>query len=621
MNIKDFAELLDKLENESSRNLMVEYLAEFFKKLEEKEIQPVFYMITGRVVPSYIPVEFNFSTKLIQKSLAALTNVKGGDVSEMLAEKGDIGSVAEAVSSRETVSKKVELSILDVYGILYDLAILEGKGSQEAKQQMYLELFTKVDPLSIRYITRIITGKLRLGTSHKTILDAISWAVVGDKGMRDILDRAYGVRSDIGVIAKYALRGEVKKLEGLDIEAGIPVASKLVEREKSAEAAFERLGECVVQPKYDGLRTQIHFKKDGFDKVAKSGAGINMAFDLGGGMEDVRIFSRNMESLTAMFPDIVDVIRDLHIESIVLDAESIGYDKEHDKFIPFQETMTRKRKYGIKEKSGEYPVKVFVFDILFINGRDLSRLTLTDRLGILSVLFGKKLNNAYKVPEGIDVDNVMSGQEVLEMANSQIVDNEVDLNDIFRNALARNLEGVIVKKMDSEYIPGTRTYDWIKLKANTYEDLVDSVDCVVLGYYYGRGARARFGVGAFLVGVYNEEFRKFQSIAKVGSGVKDDEWKGFVEDIEKYRVENIPKNVEIDKEMLPDVICEPKIVVVVDADEVSKSKKHSAGRNGGVGYSLRFPRLRQWGRLDKDPEQITTVEEVEQLYKMQGKKG
>lgn len=619
MRFIEFAQLLSQVEEEPSRNRVMELLAEFFKKLKDEEVQPVLSMIIGRVVPSYIPVEFNFSTKLIQKSLLSKGSFSADVVQRLLAEKGDIGSVAETLSSKLEVHDYPYTTIKKVHAELYELAVIGGKGSQEIKQNLYFDLFKKMDPLSIRYVTRIITGKLRLGTSHKTILDAISWTVVGDKGLRSLLDRAYGVRSDLGIIAEYALKGEINKLEQLKIEVGIPVASKLVEREKSAEAAFNRLGECVVQPKYDGLRTQIHYKKSGFIETGKKILGTNISFELGGGVGDVRIFSRNMESLTEMFPDIVKAVRMLNVDSIVLDSESIGYDKDKDKFISFQETMTRKRKYGILEKSVEFPIKVFVFDILFLNGKDLSRLSLADRLEALAQVFGggTVVSGGF---ENKEFDKIASNQDVMTMAGSQIVRTEVELNDVFRNTLARGLEGVIVKDLKGEYTPGTRNYDWIKLKANTYEDLVDSVDCVVLGYYYGRGIRAKYGVGAFLVGVYDEKVQKFQTIAKVGSGVKDNEWEHFLQDISQFQTTSVPDNVEIDKDMMPDVVCEPKIVAVIDADEVSKSRKHTAGRDQGVGFSLRFPRMKIWGRVDKNPEQVTTVEEIRRLYEIQNSK-
>jgi len=595
MKFQEFAKLLQELENLSSRNEMVVVLAEFLQKLSEEEIQPVMYMMKGRIVPGFIPIEFNFSTKLLLKALEKGFDNSMDELNKELASLGDIGSVAEVVSTSAKTPKS-GLKIQEVYERLMELANLEGTGSQEAKQQVFVELTKALDPISTKYVARIITGKMRLGMSDKTVLDALSWVLTGDKSKRELLDMAYGVRSDLGLIAKLVLAGKEKKLESLKVQPGIPVASKLVEREKSPEAVFERLGECLSQPKYDGLRTQIHFSKKGFDAVgsSKQKQNGNHMMDLGvQAQNNVRIFSRNMEPLTDMFPDIVEEMSKYDVDSAVLDAEAIGYDPKTGKFFPFQETIKRKRKYGVGKKAKQVPVKVFVFDILQINGKDVTTEHIQERIKILDKLVKE------------------NGSSIIVKSETDLIKSAKGLESGLKEALDDGLEGIIAKDVQSQYVPGTRNYDWIKLKANIYDDLVDSIDCVVLGYYYGEGARAKFGAGAFLVGVYNKKKDRFESIAKVGSGIKDDELKGYVEQVDALRVDELPKNVKIKKELMPDVLCRPEIVVVVDADEISKSKLHTAGaKKDGRGFSLRFPRLKEWGRVDKEAEGVTSVEEI-----------
>lgn len=626
-----FSKQLAELEGISSRNEMTVVLADFLKQLSKEEVSKVLYMMNGRIAPSYVPLEFNFSTKLIVRSLEEGYMVEKKELSRKLGELGDAGDLVEFVknSKKRTASKDWE--IIEVYEKLSDLALLEGTGSQKGKVEAFKLLIEQLDPLSAKYTARIIVGDLRLGLSSKTVLDAISWALAGDKSLKSDLEHGFGVRADIGLIAELALNKGIDEVNKLMIQPGIPVASKLVEREKSVEAAFERMGKCGVQMKYDGLRTQIHFSSKGFEELdscfKKDGDGYgSLVFNIFEQKQcRVRIFSRNMESLTDMFPDIVNVVEKYQIESIVLDAEAIGYDSKTGKFISFQETIQRKRKYGIAKKAKTIPVKVFVFDVLYLNGKDLTSVSFKDRIGILNALFGIE-NKDFKIGSDIKKEygvKILTGKEeyneMIVLSNTQFVDDAKELRGVYSDALAYGLEGVIIKELDSKYVPGTRSYDWIKLKGNMDSELIDTVDCVVLGYYYGRGARAKFGAGAFLVGVYNKEKDRFETVAKVGSGIKDEDWPAFIKQINELKVPKVPKNVFIKRDLVPDIVCRPKIVVVVHADEISRSKNHSAGVDekdkDSKGFSLRFPRLKEWGRIDKEPEQVTSVEELKGMVK------
>ncbi len=422
MKFRDFAKVLADIEETSSRNQMTELLASFLLKLQKDEVRPAMYMLTGRVAPSYIPLEFNFSTKLLIKSLANGFGFKNEILQSLMAEYGDVGSVAYQVLKEMDVKKLSNgMEITEVYVRLLELAKRQGKGAQEAKQEIFNELVRQNDALSCKYISRIITGKLRLGLSSKTTLDSISWASTSDKSRRKMLDLAYGVRADMGVIAELALQRDFEALERLGVEVGVPVASKLVEREKDAGAIYERMGEeFFVQPKYDGLRTQIHMSRRGFDAGSfEHGFDFGMQMGLlGKPQENVRIFSRNMEPLTEMFPDIVEAVGKLDVESVVLDAEAIGFDPKTNKFIPFQETIKRKRKYDVSNKAKELPVRVFVFDVLYVDGQDVSQKPLSERLKILENLLG---------------DSAKNRNDVLVFSRSVLVDSKDELDDMFRS--------------------------------------------------------------------------------------------------------------------------------------------------------------------------------------------
>lgn len=574
MKFFNFANLLQTLELTKSRNDMTTLLADFFKTIEPDEYVVV-YLIQARLKPKFEPIEFNFSQKLILKALNTM-----GDADSLFRQLGDCGLVAEALCSKHNS----DLEILDVYESLLEIAQMTGVGSQEAKIQKYLDLVKNVKPLSAKYITRVLTGNLRLGLSDKTVLDAISWMLDGSKSLRPLLDRAYGLRSDIGEITKIALSNSdfENAFKSITLKPLTPVASKLVERASSVEEVWERMPNCYVQPKLDGLRGQIHF--DG---------------------NNVQIFSRNMESLTTQFPEVVSEIKANYIEPFVIDSEIIGWDKENNEFLPFQETIKRRRKYNINQHSLSIPIRVMCFDILYYDGKDLTQISIDKRISILQDL----LNN--------------SKNEHLQFLETRQVESQEELTLYFEDKVYSGLEGVITKAKNSVYEPGTRNFSWIKLKANTKSDLVDTIDVVVMGYYFGKGARAKFGVGTLLAGVYDPDTDAYFSLGKVGSGFTDEDLVQIKNDLKPIEIFDKPQNYHVDKALYPDVWTQPKIIMEIVADEITRSAIHTAGKgietnlekdDTSKGLSVRFPRMKVWNRIDKDMP--TTVQELIRMYEL-----
>lgn len=597
MKFSRFTQQLNDLEERASRNEMVEILAKLFEelKLEQSsdQVSQAIYLMLGRVVPAYVSLEFNFSTKLLLRALAN-NDVSEDAVNLLYAELGDVGEVASKIF---TDNKSQELSIADVHKELKEIAIIEGKDSQKIKTNKLQQLFSKTGPVEAKFIARIIVGKTRLGLSDKTILDAISWAQVGDKSNRKVLDRAFGVESDLGKIAEVALVDQDQnRLENMQIRLGVPIASKLVEREKDTQTIMERLQECYIQPKYDGLRMQIHYNSEGFvDETAEIEKDNMQLLDSPEVLPKVKIFSRNMEDLTNMFPDVITEVEKIDHKSFVLDCETIGYNPKTGQLIDFQETMTRKRKSGIAEKAKEIPVKVFCFDLLYIDGDDIMDEAIETRLTKMEELMSNNKSD----------DIVMSETPLVKTAEAMQLKFEEYINE--------GLEGLIAKGKGTPYEPGTRNYDWIKLKAASQSELADTVDAVVLGYYRGTGVRAKFGIGALLLGIYHEADDKFYSLAKLGTGMTDQQFKEIKLRLDELKIDEYPANVEIVKEIMPDVLVTPEVVVEVEADEITRSKVH--GRPGEDGLSLRFPRLKQFDR-DKEPEQATTAAELEKIYQL-----
>jgi DNA ligase-1 len=309
--------------------------------------------------------------------------------------------------------------------------------------------------------------------------------------------------------------------------------------------------------------------------------------------------------MSEMFPDLKKSVLDFDVKTLVAEGEAIAYDVETGTFLPFQETVKRKRKHGIEKASEEFPLKLYFFDILFLNGKSFLDVSHEKRRKALLDLFdNKKIKNQNQI---FPIDEVK-------------INSTKELENYFRENISSGLEGVVVKKTDSIYQAGKRNFNWIKLKREESGQLEDTIDCVILGYYAGKGKRASFGIGAYLVGVYNKKEDNFQTTAKIGTGLSDEEWKELKKKCDNLSVKNKPKNVECAKTLEPDVWVSPEIVCMIRADEITLSPLHKAGATEKeLGMALRFPRFMGY-RPDKSATEATSVIELQELYDIQFKK-
>lgn len=572
----DVAKAFSDIEATSSRLGMTKLLADLLQHATPSEASIICNISLGQLNPPHIGTQFNIAEKTMVKIIAQILERAETTVKDHAKKMGDLGLVIEEGSWRP----KDKLTLKQVYVHLHTIEKIGGIGSQEEKSRAMIELLTSLDQLSAKYVVRIILGKLRLGFSDMTIIDALSWMETGDKSLRTIIEDAYNICADIGIIAQTLKESGIHALEKMHIRMGIPIRPAAAERMPTAKATMEKIGPCIAQPKLDGFRLQIHVDKT--HKIPK-----------------IHFFSRNLQDMSAMFPDIKESIAELDVETLICEGEAIVFDADTGTFLPFQETVKRKRKHDIEEVMEELPLRVFIFDLLYLNGKDLLNETHEERRAQLLKLF-KKFDDP-----------------TIQVIEEKVIHTTKELELYFAANIASGLEGLVVKKPDSIYQPGKRNFNWIKLKRQEEGHLEDTIDCVVLGYYAGSGKRAAFGIGAFLVGVFNKKEDRFETIAKIGTGLKDDDWREFKKRCDKIKVLNKPKNVVCAKELYPDVWTSPEIVVIIRADEITLSPVHSAGKTEEhLGYALRFPRFMGYS-IDKSYEEATTIPEIVKLYKDQ----
>jgi DNA ligase-1 len=568
------AQYVRRLDETSSRGALVAILAELCGASAPDEIAPLTYLLQGRLAPIFVPLEMGMGVSHVSEAVARAYHTDRASVTRQFDQIGDLGTVAgHLAAERGAAGESPE--VREVFDLLRAIAQTAGTGSSERKIELFAGLLATIDPLSATFLCRIPLGTLRLGIGDPTILDAYSVARTGTTRLRKRFERAYNETSDLGLVGTTLWQQGIDAVDVLGIRVGNPVRPALAERLPSAEAILAKLGPCAVERKYDGIRCQVH--KDG---------------------ESVRIFSRNQEEMTAAFPEIVTgTLAQIAVQSVILEGEALAYNPLSEEYLPFQQTARRRRKYDIDTTAAALPLRLFAFDVLLVDGRAVTSMGYEDRHALLGQV-------------------IRPGNTIL-ISETQRVETVEALMTLFEASIVGGLEGIMAKKLDAPYQAGARNFNWVKLKRAQAGHLRDTVDCVIIGYIYGRGRRASFGVGALLVAVYDAERDVFASITKIGTGLTDAQWQEVRERCAPFVSTEKPARVE--SALVPSVWVEPKVVIEVLADEITRSPVHAAGRRDeSEGYALRFPRLIRFRDADKQPEDATTVAEIIEMYEQQG---
>ncbi|MEM1556368.1 MAG: ATP-dependent DNA ligase [Candidatus Bathyarchaeia archaeon] len=583
MNYSAVTEVYERIESTTKRLEMTDYLVELFKKTPKEIIDKVVYLTQGKLYPDFMGIELGVAERLALKALAKASGRKESEIEEDLTRTGDLGETAQNfLSKRRQVSFfQKPLTVDRVYQTLDKIARASGEGSMDLKVNLLAGLLADATPKEAKYIIRTVTGKLRLGIADMTILDALAVAYGGSRGARDVIERAYNLSSDLGKVARALAEGGVEALKNFKISIGNPIRPMLAERLSSPAEILEKLGgKCVAEYKYDGERIQAH--KDG-DKVL--------------------LFSRRLENITSQYPDAVDLIR-AHVKAreAIIEAECVAVNLDTGEMMPFQELMHRRRKYDIARAAAEYPVSLFAFDVLYVDGRDLTLEPYPVRHKVLEEIVGQS--------------------DRFQLAKYVIVDNVEDLERFFEEAVESGCEGLVCKSLnnDSIYQAGARGWLWIKYKRDYKSEMMDTVDLVVVGAFYGRGKRAG-KYGALLLAAYNHNNDTFETICKCGSGFTDEDLDNLPKILEPYKINH--RHPRVNSEVEADVWFVPKVVIEVIGAEITLSPIHTCAKNlirKGSGLAIRFPRFTGRYRTDKSAEDATTVDEIVEMYKRQLKK-
>ena len=568
----------EQMEQTSSRIALTGHLVTLLKKTPASIIDKVTYLIQGKLYPDYEGIEMGVAEKMVIRAIASSSGKDVSEIVQVYQKTGDLGEATrEAMKSKSQSTLFSEpMTVERVYSIFDKVAHTTGAGSQEIKLRLISSLLNDAIAAEGCYIIKFVMGQLRLGIADYTVLDALAIAFTGDKANRQVLENAYNVSSDLGTVARLLATKGLEAVSSIKIMLFKPIRPMLAERIRTSEEALERMGSKVaVEYKLDGERVQVHKGKD-----------------------RVEFFSRRLEKITSHYPDIASALNSIKSE-VILEGEVVAINVETEEYLPFQELMHRRRKYGVEEAMQSYPVVMNFFDVLYFNGKSKTEMSYLERRKLLRKIIDKIQNNKLSL-----IKQIIAGEP-----------NEIDR--FMATAIENGCEGVMVKHPSSTYRAGAREYAWVKLKREYTSDFADTLDLVIVGALHGRGRRAG-KYGTLLLASYDHKADIFRSVTKVGTGFTDVHIEQFYKELEKHIISQ--RHARVDTGMDMDIWFEPKMVIEVIASEITLSPLHTAAKNiirPGYGLALRFPKFTGKIRDDKKPEDATTIDEIVAAYKRQ----
>ena len=549
------AELCEKLETLNKRLLMISLVADFLGKLDVKEIEPAVLMILGRAFPKWSQKTLDVSWATLSEIIKRLTKCEWKVFIEAFNKTGDIGSAAKILFEKSKIGRqstlfKRTLTIMEVKRSFEAIAKTAGEKSREKKERLIETLLSSASPLEAKYLVKIFIGEMRTGFHEGLMEQAVSKAF---KIPLKTVQRANMIVGDIGEVAAIAKVKGREGLEKLEFTVFRPVKLMLAQMANNiADALKEHGGKTALEYKLDGARVQIH----------KSG-------------EETRIFSRRLTDITESLPEIVELVKsNVKTKEVILEGEVIAVNDE-GKPIPFQHLMRRfRRVHAVEDMTRKIPVKLYLFDILYLEGKSLIEKPYLERRKILEEIKGE-----------------------IPLTKQLITDNPKEAEKFLKEAINAGHEGLMAKRLNGEYVPGIRGKHWLKIKP-----VLEPLDLVIVAAEYGYGRRHGW-LSDYYLAARDEETGEFLIVGKTFKGLTDKEIIEMTRRLKQLAI----------KEEYRRVIVTPKIVVEVLYNEIQKSPKYKCG------MALRFARINRI-RDDKTPEEADTIQKVKEIYESQFKR-
>ncbi len=458
---------------------------------------------------------------------------------------------AAPAPSAERSGEHGPLTVEEVDATFAAAEAVSGPGSTTARRDLLHGLLARADSAQWRLIAGLVTGELRQGAQEGLLLDAVAQAAVVPA---PIVRRAVTVAGSASEVAVAALVDGPAALSAFALQVGRPLSPMLARSAADVAAALESLGPAAVEWKLDGIRVQVH--RDG---------------------DDVRVFTRTLDDVTSRLPEVVAAARALPVRSVVLDGETIAL-RPDGRPRPFQQTAARVATQDptrAARATSQWPLTTYLFDVLHVDGDDLTTEPLRARRARLEAL----------APPHLVVPHLVVSEPAHSAAAQAFAD----------DAIAHGHEGVVVKALDSPYDMGRRGAGWVKVKP------VHTLDLVVLAAEWGHGRRtgrlSNLHLGALDVEGAFGPAGGFVMLGKT--------FKGLTDALLAWQTDALLALATgpTDHWAVP---VRPELVVEIAFDGVQTSPRYPAG------LALRFARVLRY-RPDKTPAQADTVEAVRAL--------
>jgi DNA ligase-1 len=549
---KSLAELLEKVEATKKRLEITGMTADFLRRLGAEEVEPAVSMILGRAFPKWSQKTLDVSWATLSGVLQRITGVDWNVFREALSSTGDVGAAVKAVFEKTNVKKQAlllekTLTITEARRLLWSIAGTAGSGSREKKERLIAALLSQASPVEAKYLMKIFVGEMRTGLYEGLMEQAVAKAF--DVPLATVQNASMAM-GDIGEVAAIAKTEGKTRLSQVGFQVFRPVKLMLAQTaDDVSDALAEHGGRTAFEYKYDGARVQIH----------KQGG-------------EVRVFSRRLTDVTRSLPEVVEAVKaSIEAGEAIVEGEVIAVDDSGHP-IPFQHLMRRfKRVHEVRGMAEKIPVKLYLFDALFLDGESLIALPYVQRRKALA-------ENAGEIP-----------------LTAQLVTDRKDRAETFlKAALDAGHEGLMAKKLDSPYTPGTRGKRWFKIKP-----VLEPLALVITAAEYGYGRRHGW-LSDYYLAARDAATGKFLNVGKTFKGLTDAEIIEMTQRLKELTV----------REERHRVVVLPKIVVEVAYNEIQKSPKYKSE------MALRFARISRISD-DKNPEDADTIEKVREIFEKQ----
>ncbi|TRO49541.1 ATP-dependent DNA ligase [Candidatus Bathyarchaeota archaeon] len=554
---KSLAELLEKVEATKKRLQIIDMTATFLEHLDEDEVEPAVSMVLGRAFPKWSQKTLDANWMTLSNVLQSVTGVNWNVFREAFADTGDVGEAVKEVFEKTIVKKQAvlvnkTLTIKEVRRLLQAIAVTAGLGSRERKERLMKALLSQVSPVEAKYLVKIVMGEMRTGLHEGLMEQVVAKAFEAPLVTVQKASMAMGDIAEVAVIAK--TKGE-KGLSQISFQIFRPVNIMLAQTADTVAGALaEHGGRTAFEYKYDGARVQIHKQAN-----------------------EVRIFSRRLTDATCSLPEVVEAIKaNIKADEVIVEGEVIAVN-DGGQPIPFQHLMRRfKRVREVRDMVEKIPLRLYLFDILFLDRESLIALPYLQRRKVLAENVGE-----------------------IALTTQIVTEKEKQAEDFLNEAMDAGHEGVIAKKLNGIYTPGTRGKRWLKIKP-----VLEPLDLAITAAEYGYGRR-RGWLSDYYLAARDVTTGKLLTVGKTFKGLTDEEMTEMTE-----RLKELTLREEHNR-----VVVLPKVVVEVEFNEIQKSPKYKSE------MALRFARISRI-RADKSAKDVDTIEKVRQIYERQfAKKG